>query len=240
MKQKIFILFFLITFDSVFPQSEGRVTYKSYFAEKQATEELKIKNRIAYQNALDEEMMAEMLRFTLEFKGDESIFKMTESMISDAENTSRKEYVSGLFYGYDFFYIDKSKNLLIEQLFYSFGNLLRKRPANFVEWNLSNETKIIDGYTCYKATYTYIQDWKGSKFEWPVVAWYCPAIPISLGPTRYSGLPGLILELHEKQVGFIVEKIDFNLKVGKIIPPNDGEDLDETEIRKRDNFIKNN
>ena len=239
MKQKNFILFFIIITNSVFPQSEGRVTYKSFFSEKQATDDLKISNREAYQDALDEEMMAEMLHFLLEFKDGKSIFKMTESLISDAEDSNRKQYISGLFYGYDVFYIDKPQDLLVEQLYYSFGNLLKKRNAGFIDWKLSNETKIIDGYTCYKATYTYIQEWKERKFEWPVVAWYCPAIPISLGPIRYSGLPGLILELHEKQTGYIVEKIELGVKISDINQPIDGEILSQQEIKRRDDIIKN-
>ena len=53
-------------------------------------------------------------------------------------------------------YINKKEDLLIEQLYYSFGNILQRKKANFIKWNLTSETKTISGYKCYKATYTYI------------------------------------------------------------------------------------
>ena len=221
-----------------YSQQKGKIIYKSFFTEKQATEELKEQNRIWYQEELDNEMMAKLLRFTLEFNKNKSIFYMSENMISDIENEKRKKYVVGLFYGLDKFYINQKSNILIEQLQYSFGTILKNRDANFVKWNLTNETKERQGYTCYKATYIYIQKWNNREFEWPVVAWYCPEIPIPLGPVRYSGLPGLILELHEKERGYVVERIDFNAAINSIDKPNEGEFLTDEEVKNRNNKVK--
>lgn len=236
---KNFILFLLFnTF--CFSQSSGKIIYKSFFTEKQATEELKEKDRIWYQRELDCEMMATMLRFNLDFNRSEASFYMAEHMISDVENQSNKEYVIGMFYGLDNFYWNRQQNYLIEQLKYSFGTILKKKDADFINWNLTNETKQIQGYTCYKATYTYIQKWNGREFEWPVVAWYCPQIPIPLGPVRYSGLPGLILELHEKSKAYILEKIDFSPQNLKIKEPKEGEFLTDEEVKNRNRKMKDN
>ncbi len=57
------------------------------------------------------------------------------------------------------------------------------------KWKIMNELKDIGGYMCMKAT-TYDEVRKQ-----PVVAWFCADIPVSVGPERYTGLPGLILEL---------------------------------------------
>lgn len=234
---KIIIIFFSsITFS--FAQYSGRVTYKSFFSESEATEELKTNNRMLYQEKLDEEMMAKMLRFSLDFNQDESLFYLSESMISDAEEIATKKYVIGLFYGIDKFYINKTTNELIEQLYYTFGKILKKKEANFIHWELKNETKIINGYLCYKANYTYIQKWKGNEFPWKVVAWYCPSIPFNYGPIRYSGLPGMILELTEKNRGYIVEKIEFFDKALQIEKPIEGEDLTDQQIIKRQNITR--
>ncbi|MVO08778.1 GLPGLI family protein [Flavobacterium sp. TP390] len=236
MKYLPLLLVFVSSF--LFSQKSGKITYKSYFAHVQATEELKESNRMRYQEALDEEMMAKMLRFSLDFNENESLFYLSESLISDAESKSVRAYVTGLFYGMDKFYLNRATDELVEQLYYSFAILLRTKKASFIDWNLTNETKNINGYTCYKATYTYIQKWKGREFPWPVIAWYCPEIPVSLGPIRYSGLPGLILELQEQEVGYIVEKIEFLDKEIPIEKPTEGEDLKDEDIIKKDNKVK--
>ncbi|RXM45981.1 GLPGLI family protein [Flavobacterium sp. YO12] len=43
-----------------------------------------------------------------------------------------------------------------------------------------------------------------------VIAWYCPTIPLSYGPKEFGGLPGLILELHDDKIVYLVSKIDIN------------------------------
>ncbi|WP_338377791.1 GLPGLI family protein [uncultured Flavobacterium sp.] len=235
---KIIVILLLLINQSTFSQTKGRVTYKSYFSESIATEELKKKNRIEYQEALDEEMMAKMLFFNLDFNKEESLFYLSSNLISDYENQNRKKYIIGLFYGLDEFYINRETDSLIEQQEYSFGIILKKKRASFIEWKLTNEEKQINGYKCLKATYTYIQKWKGREFPWKVEAWYCPEIPVSLGPIRYSGLPGLILQLHEKNCGFIVDKIEFDIDEIKIKKPNKGEVISDDEIKKRDNEVK--
>lgn len=70
------------------------------------------------------------------------------------------------------------------------------------------------------------------------MAWYCPSIPFNFGPIRYNGLPGMILELTEKNIGYIVEKIEFFNKPITIKIPNEGEILKDEEIIKRDSLIK--
>ncbi len=56
-------------------------------------------------------------------------------------------------------------------------------------WQLSDEEKQVAGYTCKKATATF----SGRSY----VAWYTPEIPISDGPYKFTGLPGLILSLSD-------------------------------------------
>ncbi len=60
-------------------------------------------------------------------------------------------------------------------------------------WNLTNETRMIEGYTCYKATLKTFNE--RSQKEHIREAWYTPEIPVPYGPVSYGGLPGLILEI---------------------------------------------
>ena len=77
-------------------------------------------------------------------------------------------------------------------------------------WILTNETKQIDEYLCYKATNTYTVVNPKGTFKFPVTAWYCPKLPYSSGPLGYGNLPGLILELQVRNVNYLAKKIDLN------------------------------
>lgn len=57
-------------------------------------------------------------------------------------------------------------------------------------WQLCDSTKTISGFEAYKATCRY------HGREWMV--WFSPDIPFSDGPWLFCGLPGLVLEAHDK------------------------------------------
>ncbi len=56
-------------------------------------------------------------------------------------------------------------------------------------WDISDESKDIIGYQCFKAT----TDFRGRRWT----AWFAPEIPIQDGPWKLCGLPGLILEAED-------------------------------------------
>lgn len=71
-----------------------------------------------------------------------------------------------------------------------------------IDWVLSENIKEIGGYKCQKA----ITNFKGREYE----VWFTPDIPISTGPWKLWGLPGLILEGRDKtgQVVFHFSKLN--------------------------------
>jgi GLPGLI family protein len=73
---------------------------------------------------------------------------------------------------------------------------------------------MIDGYLCYKATSVLVRN-NGvhGLFKFPIIAWYTPAIPIPFGPLGYGNLPGLILELQERNILYGITKIKLNHKI---------------------------
>ncbi|MEO7531474.1 MAG: GLPGLI family protein [Sediminibacterium sp.] len=65
-----------------------------------------------------------------------------------------------------------------------------------IDWVIIQETKVIKGFPCQKATCKF----RGRNYE----AWFCSQIPYSNGPWKLGGLPGLILEAYDvnKEVTF--------------------------------------
>lgn len=93
----------------------------------------------------------------------------------------------------------------------TFGKDILVKEVLKNNWQLHNETKMIDNFLCYKATNTHRVE-NGSKkiFNHPVIAWYCPELPFPHGPNGYNNLPGLILQLQVRNVVFAAKQIDLN------------------------------
>jgi GLPGLI family protein len=123
------------------------------------------------------------------------------------------------------------------------------------QWEMSGETRQIGQYTCYKATMIKIDkeiDWgsifsrrgRGSKKNDStkakqakppvktqlVTAWYTPQIPVSAGPERYWGLPGLILEINAGRTTMLCTEIIINPEeVVEIKKPSKGKEVSRDE-----------
>src|SRR5690554_5321382 len=82
-------------------------------------------------------------------------------------------------------------------------------------WEVSGERMEIGGYACYKATRTNIRrnPRTGKETSFPVIAWFCPELPLSYGPTQYGGLPGLILSLQDEKVFYSLDRIEFTEEI---------------------------
>lgn len=64
-----------------------------------------------------------------------------------------------------------------------------KEPVCKIDWSLSEGDSIIEGYSCKKAT----AHFRGRDY----VAWYSPDVPLSYGPYKFGGLPGLIFSIYD-------------------------------------------
>lgn len=90
--------------------------------------------------------------------------------------------------------------------------LLKSEWINDFKWKITDETKIIGGYKVTKATTESYEIKKGDGFYYGnAIAWFTTEIPISSGPGRYAGLPGLILEIEYDKGGSVYKfkNIDF-------------------------------
>jgi GLPGLI family protein len=82
-------------------------------------------------------------------------------------------------------------------------------PLPNINWKLGKDTKKIGKFICQKATTTF----RGRNYE----AWFTTAIPISIGPWKLHGLPGLILEAYDdtKDIQFIYNGVSIPESVDK-------------------------
>ena len=95
-------------------------------------------------------------------------------------------------------------------------------------WIISSDTCSVLGYTCQKATTNY-----GGR-EW--TAWFAPEIPISEGPWKLRGLPGLILKAasSDNQFSFVAAGLERAPNLGSIVT-YDGDNA-YRKIAKKDFF----
>jgi len=161
--------------------------------------------------------------YTLNFDTKKSIFKYEGGFSSEGRSKSPKIY----FKEKDSLYSLRPENDV------DFGKIVIIEDRN-TNWELSDETKTIDGYSCYKASSELVRKNGDKVFVFPIIAWYCPKIPFPFGPLGYGGLPGLILELQERNVVYGVQKINFNLeKMNPILKPAEGERISQEELNKK-------
>jgi GLPGLI family protein len=70
-------------------------------------------------------------------------------------------------------------------------------------WNIQPDTKKIGNFNCTKATTLF----RGIKYE----AWFTTEVPVSAGPWKLRGLPGLILEAHDSAMIYKYEFISIEI-----------------------------
>ncbi len=84
-------------------------------------------------------------------------------------------------------------------------NYIYTEKLNLFKWHLLDSTKTIGGYECNQAKASY-----GGR---TYIAWYSKAIPISEGPYKFNGLPGLIIKIQD-----VKKQITYQMTALKNIP----------------------
>lgn len=89
-------------------------------------------------------------------------------------------------------------------------------------WVIKNEKKTIIGYQCQKATIKF----RGRSYT----AWFTTEIPISDGPYKFCGLPGLILNLSDDKGQFNFETVKISTKEKKVTSDTTFEKINRSEL----------
>lgn len=82
-----------------------------------------------------------------------------------------------------------------------------------IEWQFTDERKLVLDYECQKA----VCEYGGRTYE----AWFAPDIPISDGPWKLHGLPGLILEAYDTQHHYEFDFLGMRACTGEVAIPVD-------------------
>jgi len=156
---------------------------------------------------------------SLLIKGHKSLFRSTQKAISDsiAMAIGKKSFenpvdgkvildmknVPGVYFKSEVF-SDNGKQTIYKELMRNRFSFPLEDP---IQWKIGNETKIIENYSCKKATGKY----KGRHY----VAWFTEAIPIPDGPYVFKGLPGLVLEVYDPSDNIHFTMVSFK----KVVKP---------------------
>jgi GLPGLI family protein len=167
-------------------------------------EEFFLKDKIMSESFINAAKEANKLRFGLLIKNETSKFYDADIGL-DSDYNLKIAKIDAKYMGIIY---NRNKEILKQSEL--LGKNIYTRENLTENWVLTNETKQIDNYLCYKATNEYIVVNPKGTFKFPVIAWYCPKLPYNFGPLGYGNLPGLILELQVRNVNYHLKKIDLN------------------------------
>lgn len=102
---------------------------------------------------------------------------------------------------YNLHMIQGKNSIFYEEKFWM-GERVVFRDSLIHNWELQENTKSILGFTCYSATTKF----RGRTY----IAWYTPEIPLSYGPWKLNGLPGLILEAYSDDDRYRFRAVSYN------------------------------
>ncbi len=183
----------------------------------------------AINNSLKEN--ADKVTYRLYFNNNESLFVADEFL--ENEGDKNVSYFKILAHLKDVFYTNKKSDLkLTQKQAYGEWFIIKDKISDF-QWNVTNESKKIGNYLCYKATGILTVINSKGEFKKPVIAWFTPQITANFGPMGYGGLSGLIMELSiDKVFNYYVSKIELNTKEStKIKKPTKGKLIGRKEFK---------
>lgn len=208
-----------------------------------------ITGKVEYVSILESEDFKE-LNSALFFSDSESFFfvdtKNEESAI-EGEEQIYFEDESNLVFELDFtdksprkyeVYLSRSNQTILSQnsIFKDLSTVpcVVLEETGTINWKLHEEFKEIGEFKTQKATTSF----RGRDYN----AWFTTEVPIEIGPWKFHGLPGLILEVRDSELGvqflFTSLKIPYDVS-DKIVKPNNGDVILIDEFAKyQDNFSK--
>jgi GLPGLI family protein len=164
----------------------------------------------------------------LVFKTNESLYKPIEEegaddFISESGGTNIRLRRPSVEY---YFNQEQSKKLRAQEFFGK--KYLIEDSVNVLPWKLSNDTRVIQGYTCKLASYV------NEERKQNISVWYTDQLKPFLGPENYNTLPGAVLmvDINEGERVIPAKKVELHpLKKADFKVPSGGQKVSEAEFR---------
>jgi GLPGLI family protein len=229
-KIKLYCIVFCLFSNIIYSQKQlsGKIIYQYDLQEDPIGEDVKNQKVInRFKRSLKENK--DKIKYELVFNESESNYKLVKNII--LENNKILNYAILLTGGQEEIFVDLKEQKILKKI-EIFGENFIVKSNSKKEWALTQETKTIGNYLCYKAILKQPESLSNLK-KIEILAWYCPKIPIPFGPKGYSNLPGLILELKIGPIIYLATKIKLNQKEKmKVRKPTKGKILSEEEFDK--------
>lgn len=206
--------------------------------------------RAALEKALKTAGQAE---FTLSFTKDESLYEKVEELAKPQPSSGISISFSGGGGTYGTTYKNLNKGVFKREDNIQGKEFLIVDDLEKFEWKITGESRMIGNYTAIKAVLVEKavekkeeeEEEKKEEEEKPsgllsmieieqkeTVAWFTPQIPVSNGPGKYHGLPGLILELNEGNTIILCTKIELNPEKFSMKVPDTGKEIKLDDFNK--------
>ena len=132
------------------------------------------------------------------------------SVTSDAKGNSSISHKY-----YESIYRDKKQHKMVSSIGFGGETFLIHEKLEPIDWEIKEETKKIDSYIVKRA--------EANVNGFHVIAWFSDEIPVSAGPSYFTGLPGLILQAQFGSWLITAEKIEPLYGSISLAPPVEGE-----------------
>ena len=197
MKKILLILSLLISSAAVAQKTEGVITYvrKEHW--------LKIMSRLTFLSQEQKDRMSNTwknwaednkgIKMKLAFNANESLYTYNSDEPEEGGYSWRKSELD-LYRNFE-----KDKKIdVIEMLGKTY---IIDDSLHAPVWKIGNQIKEVAGYICMRA------DTEDPIKKQKITAWFAQDIPVSAGPERVNGLPGLILELDVNEGDVVIEAV---------------------------------
>ena len=125
----------------------------------------------------------------------------------------------------------KEQKMSFRQFIFGHPYVTEEPKFPLIKWEITTDKKTLGTFACQKAKGRF----RGRNYE----AWFTFEIPLSNGPWKLQGLPGLILEAYDdlREVQFLFESIEIPMtKPFNIKPATDGKKVDFATYKKADDL----
>ena len=246
--KKIILFFFVIPFSITAQEFQG----KAYYMSKTILNTDFIKNipPERRERVLSRMKSNSEKNYVLDFNTTSSLFK-EEVQLETTGGNQRWSMFSSLGSNEGTVYRDILSNAFISKQELLGKTFLIKDTLTKSKWTMTGQTKKIGIYTCYNATQEVESEVRAIQFgrssqrasenkDVPkktkittLSTWFTPEIPVATGPSFYSGLPGLILEVSDDNRTILCTKVVLNPKEKiKIKAPKKGTVVNNEEFKK--------